>query len=111
MNFTEIYQLYGFYQHELKENMLGFWLPRCEDTQYGGFVNCFDNRGEHLISHDKYAWSQGRFVWVFARLASTPAPSLPPGSDRNFCVLPHKARTSLCPIASSTRRTGGWFFS
>ena len=87
MNFTEIYQLYGFYQHELKENMLGFWLPRCEDTQYGGFVNCFDNRGEHLISHDKYAWSQGRFVWVFARLASTPAPIFTARQRQEFLRL------------------------
>ena len=60
MNFTERYKLYGFYQNELKSNLLGFWLPRCEDKEYGGFLNCFDNSGERLVSYDKYAWSQGR---------------------------------------------------
>ena len=74
MDFIEKYKLYGFYQNELKSNMLGFWLPRCEDKKFGGFLNCFDNSGEHLVSYDKYAWSQGRFVWLFARLAVTPAP-------------------------------------
>ena len=74
MNFTERYKLYGFYQNELKSNLLGFWLPRCEDKEHGGFLNCFDNSGEHLVSCDKYAWSQGRFVWLFSRLAGTSAP-------------------------------------
>ena len=74
MRFSEINQLYGFYQNELTNNILSFWLPRCEDRERGGFVNCFDNRGEKLVSHDKYAWSQGRFVWLFARLAVTEVP-------------------------------------
>lgn len=66
--------LYGFYSNELKNNILPFWLQRCEDTQYGGYLNCFDNRGEKLISYDKYTWSQGRFLWMFSRLAATKAP-------------------------------------
>ncbi len=74
MNFIERYRLCGFYQNELKSNLLGFWLPRCEDREYGGFLNCFDNSGENLVSYDKYAWSQGRFVWLFSRLAWTNAP-------------------------------------
>ena len=74
MNFTEQYKLYGFYQNELKSNILGFWLPRCEDKEYKGYVNCFTNSGDKLVSYDKYAWSQGRFVWLFSRLAGTTAP-------------------------------------
>lgn len=71
MNSIEAYKLFGFYQNELRQNLLGYWLPRCEDKEYGGFVNCYDNSGEHLASYDKYAWSQGRFVWIFSRLAGT----------------------------------------
>ena len=67
-------ELYGFYSNELKNNILRFWLLRCEDRQYGGYLNCFDNTGVHLVSHDKYTWSQGRFLWMFSRLASTKAP-------------------------------------
>lgn len=87
MKYGEWYQLYGFYQNELRQNMLGFWLPRCEDKQYGGFVNCFDNRGEHLVSYDKYAWSQGRFVWLFARLASTSVPMFSGEERQEFLRL------------------------
>ena len=87
MNFGEKYLLYGFYQNELRHNMLGFWLPRCEDKEYGGFVNCFDNRGEHLVSYDKYTWSQGRFVWMFARLAATPVPMFSDEERKEFLRL------------------------
>ncbi|MBQ8076591.1 MAG: AGE family epimerase/isomerase [Oscillospiraceae bacterium] len=79
MNYNEKKKLYGFYQNELSQNLLGFWLPRCEDKEYGGFLNCFDNAGEKLASYDKYTWSQGRFVWIFSRLAGTPIPMF---SDR-----------------------------
>ena len=80
-------KLYDFYSKELKENILGFWLPRCEDTQFGGFLNCFDNKGENLVSHDKYTWSQGRFLWVFSRLASTGAPLFSEEERKEFLRL------------------------
>lgn len=73
-DFSELYRYYGFYENELRQNILGFWLPRCEDREAGGFVNCFDNCGRQLLSYDKYTWSQGRFVWLFSRLACTSAP-------------------------------------
>lgn len=75
MENTEIQRLHSFFENELKNNILSFWLPRCEDKEFGGFLNCFDNKGETLVSHDKYTWSQGRFVWMFAKLATTPAVS------------------------------------
>lgn len=87
MEFSAINRLYGFYLNELKNNILGFWLPRCEDKECGGFVNCFDNRGEKLFSHDKYAWSQGRFVWMFARLAVTEAPIFTRAERQDFLRL------------------------
>ena len=68
MDRKEILKLYGFYENELTNNILSFWVPRCVDQEYGGFLNCFDNRGENLVSHDKYIWSQGRFVWLFPTL-------------------------------------------
>ncbi len=59
-----------FFKKELKENLLWFWLPRCEDKQNGGYFNCFCNDGSRLISTDKYTWSQGRFLWTFSKLAT-----------------------------------------
>lgn len=61
--------LSGFYQNILRREILPFWLPRCLDREHGGFFNCFDNGGKTLVSHDKYTWSQGRFVWIWAKLA------------------------------------------
>ena len=80
-------KLYDFYSRELKDNILGFWLPRCEDTQFGGYLNCFDNKGENLVSFDKYTWSQGRFLWVFSRLASTTAPLFSEEERKEFLRL------------------------
>jgi N-acylglucosamine 2-epimerase len=71
MKRTEIRKLHGFFENELKNQILSFWMPRCEDKEYGGFLNCFDNKGENLASYDKYTWSQGRFVWMFSKLAAT----------------------------------------
>lgn len=108
MDFTECRKLYGFYQNELVQNILGFWLPRCVDTEYGGFLNCFDNRGEKLVSYDKYAWSQGRFVWLFARLAVTPAPLFSGAQRQKFLVLAEHGASFLmqhCLIGENDWRT------
>ena len=63
-------KLLGFYENELVNNILFFWDEKCIDRVNGGFFNCFDNLGENLVSHDKYTWSQGRFVWMWSKLAS-----------------------------------------
>ncbi len=55
--------------NELKNNLLPYWLTRGIDTEYGGYINCFTNDGSRLVSHDKYTWSQGRFLWMFSKLA------------------------------------------
>lgn len=68
-----IEKYYDFYVQHLKETILSFWMPRCLDTEMGGYLNCFDNAGEHLMSKDKFIWSQGRFVWTFSKLATTTA--------------------------------------
>lgn len=67
-------KFFGFFENELTNQILSFWMKHCEDKEYGGFLNCFDNKGEKLVSHDKYTWSQGRFVWMFSALAMTDAP-------------------------------------
>ncbi len=87
MEWAELYRLYGFYQNELRQNILGFWLPRCEDREYGGFFNCFDNSGAELVSTDKYTWSQGRFVYLFSRLAWTDAPIFSSSERAGFLRL------------------------
>ena len=58
-----------FYVRHLKSSLLSFWLGRSVDEQYGGFYTCFDNEGRNLLSQDKFTWSQGRIVWIWAKLA------------------------------------------
>jgi N-acylglucosamine 2-epimerase len=60
----------AFYIHHLRSTLLPFWLKRSIDGEHGGFFTCFDNEGRTLLSRDKFTWSQGRMVWVWARLAS-----------------------------------------
>lgn len=58
-----------FYADHLMNTILPFWMSRAVDAKRGGIFTCFDNSGTHLISRDKYTWSQGRYVWMMARLA------------------------------------------
>ena len=39
MDNVEAIKLIGFYENELKSNILSFWLKRCHDDIYGGFLN------------------------------------------------------------------------
>jgi len=87
MQQREIKTLFAFFENELTNQILSFWMPRCEDQEYGGFLNCFDNKGEKLVSHDKYTWSQGRFVWMFSRLAQIKAPIFSKAQRAEFLRL------------------------
>ena len=83
----EIKVMAGFYENELVNRFLHYWIPRCVDHENGGFVNCFNNEGTVLVSKDKYIWSQGRFVWVFAKLASIEAPIFSQQQRDEFLAL------------------------
>ena len=58
-----------FFKKELTDDLLYFWMPRCLDRENGGYFNCYSNDGARLVSTDKYTWSEGRFLWIFSRLA------------------------------------------
>lgn len=95
MKSTRIKEQIGFYENELTNNLLHFWLPRCIDTVHGGYFNCFDNTGQHLLSHDKYTWSQGRFVWIFAKLAMMDSPTFTAKQKSEFLRLAKSGRDFL----------------
>ena len=56
------------YRQELFGSVLPFWLKNGIDRQYGGYFTCFSNEGSRLLHEHKFTWSQGRFVWMLARL-------------------------------------------
>lgn len=55
----------------LVDDVLGWWLRHGPDDAHGGVFTCWDNAGERLLSTDKYTWSQGRWIWLTARLAAS----------------------------------------
>jgi N-acylglucosamine 2-epimerase len=57
----------AFYRQHLLGDIMPFWESRTRDTQYGGYLTCFDREGR-LTSGDKYVWCQGRQVWMFSAL-------------------------------------------
>ena len=57
--------LLEFYQNSIEHDFLAFW-NNALDKKNGGVFTCYTNRGDHLISKDKYIWSQGRFMWIWA---------------------------------------------
>lgn len=95
MQKQEELHLRGFYENELTNHLLFYWLPRCEDKKYGGFLNCFDNTGRNLMSTDKYIWSQGRFVWIFASLATIKGDTFSREQKEEFKRLARQGRDFL----------------
>lgn len=53
----------------LADDVLAWWLANGPDDRHGGVFTCWSNDGARLLSRDKYTWSQGRWVWLMARLA------------------------------------------
>lgn len=60
---------YEFYCRHLKEVILPFSMKRALDLEHGGYYSCFTNDGRTMVSKNKYMWSQGRFIWIFSKLA------------------------------------------
>lgn len=56
-----------FYKEEVENNLLRYW-EQMVDEKYGGIYTCINNKGDSIISKDKYVWSQGRFLWLLTRI-------------------------------------------
>lgn len=56
------------YINMLTEDFLPFWMEKIDKVN-GGFYTCYNVYGDRLVSKDKYVWSQGRCVWIYAKLA------------------------------------------
>jgi N-acylglucosamine 2-epimerase len=53
----------------LQEVVLPWWESHGVDDVNGGVLTCFSNSGT-LQSREKYTWSQGRWAWLCAEIAS-----------------------------------------
>ncbi len=74
----------------LAESIVPFW-QRAIDAERGGVFSCWNNAGTELESRDKFVWSQGRFVWLWSRLAELARHGSVPGDAAAY--LAHAAKT------------------
>ena len=49
----------------LTKKIIPFWLERSVDTEYGGYLTQFNEKGEFDGNGTKYIVTQGRMVWGF----------------------------------------------
>lgn len=52
----------------LTNKLIPFWLERSVDTEYGGYLTCFDENGRFTGNDTKYLVTQSRMVWGFSNL-------------------------------------------
>src|ERR1700754_2561108 len=93
----------GFYRAHLENDVLGWWLGHGPDAEYGGVRTCFANTGGALVSTDKYTWSQGRWAWLTARLASAARRGL---LGLDAAVLLRESQRAAEVVPAARRRHG-----
>lgn len=59
--------LYNFYDSQIQENFVPYW-NEFVDEEYGGILNCINNYGDEKLNDNKFTWSQGRYLWILAKL-------------------------------------------
>src|SRR3954470_10187678 len=81
---AQLREIYGARARSaLVDSIIPFWW-RTIDEARGGVFNCWNNAGTHLVSRDKFTWSQGRFAWLWSRLSALTAAGLIPGDAAAF---------------------------
>lgn len=71
----------------LVDDVLAWWLRHGPDENHGGVFTCWSNQGEELVSSDKYAWSQGRWVYLMAHLSRAGKQGLLPVDNDRLLAL------------------------
>lgn len=83
--------LLGFYHEHVEGSLLPFWT-RALDYEHGGIYTCYNNTGDELVSTDKYTWSQGRFMWLWSKIAELISENKIRGKQGEY--LDHLAKTA-----------------
>ena len=55
------------FETTLRDNIVGFWYPRCLDRVHGGYTVAFGPRGAPTGETSKGLVVQARMLWLFAR--------------------------------------------
>lgn len=54
-------------RRHILEDIMPFWDKRCLDSQFGGYITCFNRKG-NPTSTNKYIWFQGRQLYTYSLL-------------------------------------------
>jgi N-acylglucosamine 2-epimerase len=101
LNREKIKSLRDFYRKHLLEDIMPFWEPRTKDTEYGGYLTCFDRVGE-VTDTNKYIWFQGRQLWMFSALYNEL------GGDEKWLRLAQHGRDFL--VKHAYAGDGRWYY-
>jgi mannobiose 2-epimerase len=71
-------EIRGQMEAALSQGILPFWLQRCRDRSYSGYLLCFDEEGRFTGEDDKYLVTQSRMLWGFSHLQKKAPDSLKP---------------------------------
>ena len=69
MESAEIKAYHELYRKELFDYVVPFWLNHSLDRECGGYLTLLERDGT-VFDTDKYAWMQGREIWMFSKLCS-----------------------------------------
>ncbi|MCL2521869.1 MAG: AGE family epimerase/isomerase [Erysipelotrichales bacterium] len=69
MNKKRIIELQRLFSEELFESVIPFWTKHSLDHEFGGYYSCLERDGT-VFDTDKFAWMQGREIWMFSKLCS-----------------------------------------
>lgn len=69
MDKAEIVRYHQIYRSELFDSVVPFWLNHSLDREFGGYTSCLERNGQ-VFDTDKFAWMQGREIWMFSKLCS-----------------------------------------
>jgi N-acylglucosamine 2-epimerase len=64
---NNILEKYNFCKNHLLNEIMPFWEERTYDKKWGGYLTCFDRKGD-ITDTNKYIWFQGRQLWMFSAL-------------------------------------------
>lgn len=65
----ELASYHEIYRSELFDHVIPFWLSHSLDREKGGYFSLLERDGT-VFDTDKYAWMQGREIWMFSKLCS-----------------------------------------
>lgn len=70
MHPKDIQKYHQLFHEELFDFVIPFWLSHSLDKADGGYFSCLERDGT-VFDTDKFAWMQGREIWMFSKLCAS----------------------------------------